>query len=214
MNDAEKLYSAFDNLSKKKDVLSASQAMNVFDKLSKAKHINFEYLKDGCFARAHLMCEWLFDKGLTPKKAWAFQGKEMLKVKFNHVSFKWGYHVAVALDVEFENKKIENMIFDPGLFDAPVAVKTWRRLIGAHLNRIEVVPWKASPKGYSGDYTPTSNTNWKTTNKALDLMAEYSEKFKVKGKRKKMRSNFYLLRERAALIAEVNAGQHDLKINL
>lgn len=102
--------------------------------------IPFQYVIDGCYARAHKMrkiittsyhycCEKVF--------SFANQGNDTLAVKAD----KWGgccvfwwYHVAPLIRVKVKIGKLKltlAMVIDPGMFDKPVLLSTW---LGAQKN--------------------------------------------------------------------------------
>jgi glutaminase-like protein len=57
------------------------KAMTIFDEVADRTDIAFGYAADGCYARAQLACLIMNARGLTPKKAWAFESGNSLSVK-------------------------------------------------------------------------------------------------------------------------------------
>ena len=49
---------------------------------------------------------------------------------------------------------VQDMVFDPGLFDGPVSLQEWGGIIGAKASQLQIAPFGESPKGYTGDYIP------------------------------------------------------------
>ena len=76
--------------------ISLNRAVEIFDQLADMEDIAFGYT-EGCYARAHIMCRRLMEMGLTPQKAWAFEGKKRLLVDLPDIGEGWWSHVAPTL---------------------------------------------------------------------------------------------------------------------
>jgi hypothetical protein len=158
----------------KSSVLSLDKAVEIFDLLADRTDIAFGYSRDGCYARAHIMCRTLIDMGLAPKKAWAFEGQKSLCVeKPDKTNQMWCFHVAPVLSVEMPDGKIQNMVLDPSLFDGPVSLKEWGDIMHASPDKLQVAPFGVVPEGRYGDYTPHSMTSSETDKEAAEKMKEY-----------------------------------------
>ncbi len=161
---------------KMKKAVSVKQALEMFDDIVKIKSdLIFEYIKSGCQARAHLMCEYFFEKGLTPKKVWALSyGIENLKFKGSLFGkkFKWGFHVAPVIYIKTDDNIVKPMVIDPCLFDGPVLSREWGKAIGVkNFNyQIHIVPYGVAPKGQYGDYSPVKTTTEITPQKIDNLI--------------------------------------------
>jgi hypothetical protein len=100
--------------------------------------IPFQYVRDGCYARAHKMRQIIEDRyGYCTEKVFSFAlGNDTLAVRAN----KWGgccvlwwYHVAPLVRVRvriklppFVNLEFQlAMVIDPSMFDKPVLLSTW-----------------------------------------------------------------------------------------
>lgn len=100
--------------------------------------IPFQYVRDGCYARAHKMRRIIEDTyGYCCEKVFSFanQGNDRLAVradKWGGCCVTWWYHVAPLvrvrirlrfgfLDIQF----VLAMVIDPGMFDKPVLLSTW-----------------------------------------------------------------------------------------
>jgi hypothetical protein len=102
--------------------------------------IPFQYVRDGCYARAHKMRRIITTKyGYCCEKVFSFanQGQDRLAVKadkWGGCCVTWWYHVAPLIRVKV---KILNfnfvlaMVIDPGMFNNPVLLSTW---LGAQKN--------------------------------------------------------------------------------
>ena len=96
--------------------------------------IPFQYVRDGCYARAHKMRRIITTKyGYCCEKVFSFanQGQDSLAVKadkWGGCCVTWWYHVAPLIRVKV---KILNfnfvlaMVIDPGMFNNPVLLSTW-----------------------------------------------------------------------------------------
>ena len=108
--------------------VSADEAAKIFRAMAAQKDIAYEYTKDGCYARAHLMAERIKRMGVLPGKLWTFANGNSLSVitgfkDTDHV--EWKYHVAVTLTVG-EHGKYRTMVIDPSLYQWPVTPAEWR----------------------------------------------------------------------------------------
>jgi hypothetical protein len=130
--------------------------------------IPFQYVRDGCYARAHKMrwiittkyrycCEKVF--------SFAVNGNDTLAVQAN----KWGgccvywwYHVAPLVRVRLGRWAVLLLVIDPGMFDKPVLLSTWLAAQenkncspNAHVSQYSIQPGSA--------YTPAGGPNAFTT---------------------------------------------------
>ena len=151
-----------------------ARAMEIFDQVADTEEIAFGYADDGCYARAHLMCRQLQQMGLTPKKAWAFEGKpNYLSVEIAGRKHRWWFHMAPTLTVQMQDGAVEDMVFDPGLFDGPVSLKEWGEIMKAPPEKIQITAFDAPPAGYKGAYAPNDEISSDSDEKAKKTMTEY-----------------------------------------
>lgn len=96
--------------------------------------IPFQYVIDGCYARAHKMRQIITTKyRYCCEKVFSFanQGNDTLAVKadkWGGCCVYWWYHVAPLVRVKVRIGKISialAMVIDPGMFDKPVLLSTW-----------------------------------------------------------------------------------------
>jgi hypothetical protein len=140
------------------EAIAYDQAAAAFGKLRACRDIAFGFPYDGCYARAHIMCQLMLRMGLKPAKAWAFgqlhAASPVPKSGFVH----WGYHVAPALLVR-QRTGAGRFVIDPSLFDRPVPLTQWVRRMWQQgtpmprsqvtaLGRPPVVDGKAEGTGY------------------------------------------------------------------
>lgn len=154
--------------------VSMRRAIRLFETLADMKDLAFNHGHDGCHARAHLMCDYLLSKGVAAKKAWVFHPQ---KGGYFHVSLPamntlWEYHVAAAVDVQFNNAVVP-VVLDPSIFDGPALLEEWCDVIGADAAYAQVLPWKKVPAGMHGNYKPDTMTGEDTSAQARKELGGY-----------------------------------------
>ena len=93
--------------------------------------IPFQYVIDGCYARAHKMrwiitqkyrycCEKVFSFAIPWPDTLAVQAN-----KWGGCCVFWWYHVAPLVRVRLGKWAVLLMVIDPGMFDKPVLLTTW-----------------------------------------------------------------------------------------
>jgi hypothetical protein len=156
----------------------ASQGCNAPGPYAIPNCIPFQYVKDGCYARAHKMrqmiskqygycCEKVFSYGISPSTL------AVKADKWGGCCVQWWYHVAPLLRVNVTrggNSFQLCYVIDPGMFNAPVTLSTWlaaqkNTACGANANvtSYSIQPGTAywpSNGGYGTDpnYTNTEQT--------------------------------------------------------
>jgi hypothetical protein len=91
--------------------------------------IPFLYPDDGCWGRAHRMCQLMIADRAQPAKVWIY-GKLLVRTRNNpRCQVRWGWHVAPTLEVNVGGKT-ERHVIDPSLFDAPVSENAWKEVQG------------------------------------------------------------------------------------
>lgn len=117
-------------------VLTKQQAADLFKVLRGDKLIPFDYKDEGCFARAHQMFRDITNQGYLSFKIWnygsAYPNGNSLKVEYqddakNKKTVTWTFHVAPVVVVDVGGGKLQYMVLDPAIFDAPVTVAVWRK---------------------------------------------------------------------------------------
>src|SRR5262249_16599455 len=124
------------------------QAIALFDQLAGRTDLAFGYPKEACFARAHILCEDALDEGFMPKKAWAIDKEKKSRFVFttpNGKRIRHWCHAAMAMPVKAPDDKIEDLVFDPALFDGPVSLAEWGRTINAPPESLEIKRLGAPP---------------------------------------------------------------------
>ncbi len=156
-----------------KNSVSVKQALEIFDDIVENLDLGFHFIRFGCESRTHLICEYLKDKGIKPRKIWLFEdyhGDSLLKGDIFGKKFDWGHHVAPVINVKFSSGKIKPMVIDPGFFDGPVGIKTMADAIGVKniKKQIDIVPLGVAPRRLSHDYMVTKSTDGSTTSHAFE----------------------------------------------
>ncbi len=87
--------------------------------------IPFEYVKDGCFARAHKM-RWIIESkyGYCSEKVFSYGNLDVKADKWGGCCVGWIYHVAPLIRVK-SGSSILCYVIDPGMFNEPVLLSTW-----------------------------------------------------------------------------------------
>ena len=86
--------------------------------------IPFGYIKDGCYARAHMMDESFRQHGINFAKMFV---RGDLAAQNEHMSARWWYHVAPLVFVDDGQGNPDPKIIDPGLSDKPMDPEEWVR---------------------------------------------------------------------------------------
>jgi hypothetical protein len=113
----------------------ASQGCNNPPPYTITNCIPFQYVKDGCYARAHKMRQMISKKyGYCVEKVFSFAigAPNKLAVKANMwggCCVEWWYHVVplLRLNVKYKSGVIKQVcyVIDPGMFTTPVTLSTW-----------------------------------------------------------------------------------------
>lgn len=130
--------------------------------------IPFQYVRDGCYARAHKMrwiittryrycCDKVFSFAVNNNDRLAVQAN-----KWGGCCVTWWYHVAPLVRVRLGRWAVLLLVIDPGMFDKPVLLTTWLAAQenkncspDAHVSLYSIQPGSA--------YTPAGGPNAFTT---------------------------------------------------
>jgi len=109
---------------------SLAELKEEFNKLASDPAVPFEYIVDGCYARAHHMCETMMKDNINCGKMFVMiedlYGGGMLTAKNKFMNAEWWYHVApVTFAKDPKTEKVEGYIIDPGMADHPVKAEEW-----------------------------------------------------------------------------------------
>ena len=122
---------------------TASQLQAEFDKLAANKDIPFEYIYDGCYARAHLMCDQMNKDNINNSKMFCMlenpYGAGKLTAENKYMEAKWWYHVApMVFAVDEKSKQVEPFIMDPSMSKKPMKPQEWIHAMWDESTRIKV----------------------------------------------------------------------------
>ncbi|HET8962315.1 MAG TPA: protein-glutamine glutaminase family protein [Chitinophagales bacterium] len=90
--------------------------------------IPFQYVVDGCYARAHKMRQVLAEKyGFDCQKVFSYEDPSaFLAVNTGECCVYWWYHVAPLVTVwNVQKQRIEKYVIDPSMFDTWVTIEQW-----------------------------------------------------------------------------------------
>jgi hypothetical protein len=103
-------------------IITEEEANAAFADIVARGDIPFEYIKDGCYSRAHKMALVLDDKGITSGKAF-LEGQIYYDGKQGEVG--WSYQVAPVVLVK-KGGQVVPYVIDPSLFNKAVPVDEWK----------------------------------------------------------------------------------------
>lgn len=88
--------------------------------------IPFQYVVDGCYARAHKMRQIMNeDYNYEPQKVFSYEGPSgSLAVDAGDCCVYWWYHVAPLVTIKTVGGTAQYVI-DPSMFNEPVSIATW-----------------------------------------------------------------------------------------
>jgi hypothetical protein len=157
------------NYKKAKEIFDfcADQSCNLPPPYDISPCIPFQYVRDGCYARAHKMRRIITTQyGYCCEKVFSFanQGQDRLAVKadkWGGCCVTWWYHVTPLIRVKVSLgpwRFVLAMVIDPGMFDKPVLLSTWLSAqentfchANANVSMYSIQPGSAySPANYAG----------------------------------------------------------------
>lgn len=161
----------------------AQQSCSIFGPHQVNPCIPFQYVIDGCYARAHKM-RWIIEKhfGYCSEKVFSFanQNGHKLDVKANKwggCCVEWWFHVTPLIRVKMKYGKFvitRAYVIDPGMFDKPVLLSTWLQAQEnleckpyAHVDFYSIQPSSAYLPTYPTGAPFTTDPNYALTNATL-----------------------------------------------
>lgn len=123
------------------EIPTLTKLQDAFKSIAKDKSIPWEYLEDGCYARAHMTCDKLMKEGYNCAKLYAIideasTGDEgypfpgwRFRAENKFSQGEWWYHVAALVFAKDEKTgEIEGYIIDPSVNrDKPIKPADWIR---------------------------------------------------------------------------------------
>jgi len=124
-------------------VPTQSQLQAEFDKLAADKSVPFEYIKDGCYARAHIMCDQMTQDQINNSKMFVMlenpYGPGKLTAENKYMQARWWYHVApMVFAVDEKSKQVEPFIMDPSMAPRPLKPEEWIHAMWDEKTRIKI----------------------------------------------------------------------------
>jgi hypothetical protein len=103
--------------------LSTDRATELFGQIKQLPHMAYGYADDGCYARAHIIHDYIKrESGLDCKKIW-INGHYLRPARA--AGTNWVFHVAVACPIEVSPGRVEMRVIDPISSDAPMEPQAW-----------------------------------------------------------------------------------------
>jgi len=112
----------------------AQQSCDIFGPHPVNPCIPFQYVRDGCYARAHKM-RWIIENhfGYCSEKVFSFANQDGHKLvvkanKWGGCCVEWWFHVTPLIRVKVKYGRFVTTrayVIDPGMFDQPVLLSTW-----------------------------------------------------------------------------------------
>lgn len=118
-------------------LVSEGEANSIFQEMVSIKDIPFQYIEDGCYARAHEIVKYFENKGIIFAKVFIVDAKKKLRVnnsknKLGYV--EWWFHVAPVILVSKNGKSVP-YVFDPSIYNKPVPVDEWKSIQTRHVKK-------------------------------------------------------------------------------
>jgi hypothetical protein len=157
----------------------AKQSCNLGGPFNISPCIPFQYVRDGCYARAHKM-RWIIETRyrFCCEKIFSFANHppdrlDVQATKWGGCCVEWWYHVAPLVRVRLGRLAVLLLVIDPGMFNKPVLLTTWLAAQentacnpNAHVSMYSIQPSSAyCPANYAGtafttdpNYTQTDAT--------------------------------------------------------
>jgi Glutaminase len=140
--------------------------------------IPFEYVRDGCFARAHKM-RWIIESNFKycSEKVFSYGNLDVKADKWGGCCVGWVYHVAPLIRVS-QGAGLKQLcyVIDPGMFNEPVLLSVWLAAQGNTTcdgqstgpTAYSIQPSSAyTPAGGYNSQTYTTDPTYSTTNADL-----------------------------------------------
>lgn len=160
-------------------IIEEGELRNLFDELWRLD-IPYQYVLDGCQARAHEMTKFMEQKGILPGKAFIRGNLKPLGVTYTQKDVRWNnFHVAPFVMVR-RGGKLRPMILDPSLFRQAVDLNTWvKKSAGSDGNNVS--HFLATAYTYSlgdTDYYRPNYFSEDDDERSLALLATYAAQLK------------------------------------
>jgi len=161
-------------------VLTKEEAEKLFQEFSQITYMKFDYLHDGCFARAHefaliakengiemgkVFLSDTQDKASLYPKEWRDNDQAPVPSGF----YGWRYHVTPYVLVK-EGDKLVPYVFDVGVTSGPKAIEEWRKDSVYRESETELVYRDRAFMFADGGYSSEGKSNIESQLKDQELM--------------------------------------------
>ncbi len=99
------------------------QLTGLIGALKNQSGVPFDYIDDGCYARAHLMNESLRQHGINHQKI--FVSGDSLETSNELMDVDWRFHVAPLVFMDDGTGKAVPRVLDPSISDRPLTPEDW-----------------------------------------------------------------------------------------
>jgi hypothetical protein len=118
-------------------VASMEELNQTFAEITADKSVPYEYLPDGCYARAHTASKKYLDKGINCAKLYVMLDdidwnnpfsfpSERFRAENKFTKGEWWYHVAPVVFAKDESGNVEGYVIDPAVNkDKPIKASDW-----------------------------------------------------------------------------------------
>jgi len=125
--------------------VSMKEAVTIFNDIDKVFPTLFNFAAWGCYLKAQMVCGYLFESGIRPKKAWCIyedhpdKNEEASLISSSESG--WRYHVSTIISVRDKNEKPIEVVIDNTMFDGPVTVASWASSMAGPTKQILVTDY-------------------------------------------------------------------------
>lgn len=160
---------SFDNINGR--LATEAELTSMIESFKDESGIPFGYIKDGCYARAHLMDESFRQHDINFAKMFV---RGDLSAENEHMEARWWYHVAPLTFVDDGEGNPDPRIIDPGFSDKPLTLKQWVEAMnqGPSIQVDLVDPEQYYPRRYN-----KPDTFSESLPPAVSRMQSYAKKF-------------------------------------
>lgn len=157
-----------------------SELDSEFAKLAANPEIPFEYIYDGCYARAHLMCETMMADNINNGKIFCmvddpYNKENRLEAENKYMHAKWWYHVAPVVFAENDTThQVEAYVMDPSMNKSPMKADEWIHAMWNEKDKIHV-DFTRNPQFGPAETGEVNKTFEESIPPSHEVCAEYSK---------------------------------------
>ncbi len=157
-----------------------AQLESEFTKLASDQSIPFEYIYDGCYGRAHLMCDQMSKDNINNAKMFVMvedpsNKANRLEASNKYMEAKWWYHVApVVFALDEQSHKVEPFIMDPSMSKHPMKPQEWIHAMWDEHDPIKIDITR-NPQFGPAETDEINATFEESIQPSKEILAEYSK---------------------------------------